>query len=242
MFSEFGAPILEGFESNSSSNYVPLEKGKGLSVVNNEILIEEGLREIFLKAQDEYSNKKDEESDTDTSDEEEKEENEDTTPDFTRKLNNSNNVTVTTASNNNYSVDVEADAGEDENGDEDENEDNAKNNNTVAVLQNDEDKDSDSDDEDEDEDEDEDKNEDLVDNFFGGKIEHFSNKEISQKATSMNTILKTVMITCLFYVLAHKDSKKFIMGNVFKKVKGEYYLYIAMAIFFVVFYIITVFL
>ena len=58
----------------------------------------------------------------------------------------------------------------------------------------------------------------------------------------MNTILKAVMITCLFYVLAHKDAKKYLMGNIFKKVKGENYLYIAMVIFFIVFYLISVFL
>ena len=66
----------------------------------------------------------------------------------------------------------------------------------------------------------------VTEQFFGGNIEHFSNKEVAQKATSMNTILKAVMVTCLFYVLAHKDAKKYLMGKVFKTVKGEnYYIY-----------------
>ena len=93
-----------------------------------------------------------------------------------------------------------------------------------------------------DSDNEEETSEDGNEGFYGGNIEHFSNGDIAQKATSMNTILKAVMITCLFYVLAHKDAKKYIMGNFFKNVKGENYLYIAMVVFFIVFYLISVFL
>ena len=92
------------------------------------------------------------------------------------------------------------------------------------------------------EEEDDEEDEETTETFYGGNIEHFSNKEVVEKATSMNLILKGVMITCLFYVLAHKDTKKYIMGKVFKSVSSQNYLYIAMVLFFLVYYIISVLL
>tara|TARA_A100000164_G_scaffold169389_1_gene150296 strand:- start:100 stop:663 length:564 start_codon:yes stop_codon:yes gene_type:complete len=187
MFSEFGAPIIEGFD-DGSCDYEPAD---------DRCIVDNNTGKIKCKPED-----------CDTSDEEEEEaanEEEEEEEEATQSSNN--NETEQTSQSNNK---------EDE-----------------------EDTESSSEDEDEDEPS---STPQVTDKFYGGKIEHFSNQEVAEKATSMNTVLKAVMITCLFYVLAHKDAKKYIMGNIFKSVKGENYLYIAMVIFFIIFYIISVFL
>ena len=82
--------------------------------------------------------------------------------------------------------------------------------------------------------------------FRGSRKEHFTNhNEVAKKALSMNLFLKAVLFTCLFYILAHNDTRDFIIKKVFKSakaVKSKHYLYIAMVLFFIVFYILSVFL
>ena len=210
MFSEFGAPIIEGFDNHSNEYeacpncYTDSDTGTIMRPINDS-------------------------SDTDTSDEEEnttiQEEEEENRSNNSNNNSNNNVPTISVSDNtNSYSTDEEGSAEEDDEEDDAEEPDNENNENET------------------DSEDDEDDPTATTEAFYGGNIEHFSNQEIAQKATSMNTILKAVMITCLFYVLAHKDAKKYIMGNFFKSVKGENYLYIAMVIFFIVFYLISVFL
>lgn len=81
--------------------------------------------------------------------------------------------------------------------------------------------------------------------FVGSNnIEYFTNNssESSKRAFSPNTLLKAIMITCLFYVLAHKDTQNYLLNNVLTSITPSMYLYVAMAIFFVLFYLISVFL
>jgi hypothetical protein len=82
----------------------------------------------------------------------------------------------------------------------------------------------------------------LSEPFFGGKIEHFSNNGDERGFLSLHLFLKSIMIACLFYILAHPDSKQFILGKVFKNIKSDNYLYVAMVLFFIVFYVIGIFL
>jgi hypothetical protein len=192
MFSEFGAPIIEGFD-DGSCDYEPAD---------DRCIVDNNTGKIKCKPED-----------CDTSDEEEEQAANEEEEEEEKTQSNNNNETETTSQSNNEEDKDEEDT-ESESESEDEDEDEEEPSSTPQVT----------------------------DNFYGGKIEHFSNQEVVEKATSMNTVLKAVMITCLFYVLAHKDAKKYIMGNIFKSVKGENYLYIAMVIFFIIFYIISVFL
>ena len=193
MLSDFGAPIIEGFSSNSQDNMKD-RSNQCIHTNDGRILCEETGS-----------------SSSDTSDPEEAENNRNEERDNQSEPNSASpppSPEATTAAPPPPDVDTEESTDEDEDDDDDDDETPETTNEA----------------------------------FFGGKIEHFSNKEVAEKATSMNTVLKAVMITCLFYVLAHKDAKKFIMGNVFKTVNTQYYLYIAMVIFFIVYYIISVFL
>jgi hypothetical protein len=123
---------------------------------------------------------------------------------------------------------------------------------TSVVDENDEDKDeseeegnTDGEDEDEDEDESNVPVPTTGEGFYGGSnVEHFSNKNgfTMSSVFSINLLLKSVMIACLFYVLAHPDTKKYILGRVFKNIKPENYLYVAMLLFLVIFYVIGIFL
>ena len=85
----------------------------------------------------------------------------------------------------------------------------------------------------------------TAEGFYGGSnIEHFSNKNgfTMSSIFSVNLLLKSVMIACLFYVLAHPDTKKYLLGRVFKNIKPENYLYVAMLLFLIIFYVIGIFL
>ena len=82
--------------------------------------------------------------------------------------------------------------------------------------------------------------------FVGSNtIEHFTNNSLEttkEKIFSPNNLLKAIMVTCLFYVLAHKDTQDYVLKNILPSVKPSMYLYLAMALFFVLFYLISVFL
>lgn len=226
MFPEFGAPIVEGFSSN-----VEYEDA------NDRCLYDKTTERIKCLPCD---------YDSETSDDEEydakKEEEIDN--EIVASRNNSSTPPTTQAAPTQSLEDGEEEEAEEEEVEEDEKK---KNNKTDESSDEESSGEESSGEESSGEESSVDKKKDeespsVTEPFFGGNIEHFSNKDVAQKATSMNTILKAVMITCLFYVLAHKDAKKYLMGKVFKNVKGENYLYIAMVIFFIVFYIISVFL
>tara|TARA_B110001469_G_C9473094_1_gene237625 strand:+ start:63 stop:689 length:627 start_codon:yes stop_codon:yes gene_type:complete len=102
------------------------------------------------------------------------------------------------------------------------------------------------DEEEEESEEEDEENNNNGDNFTGSMKEHFTNNnEVAKKALSMNLFLKAILFTCLFYILAHNDTRDFVVKKVFKSakaVKSKHYLYIAMVLFFIVFYILSIFL
>ena len=68
---------------------------------------------------------------------------------------------------------------------------------------------------------------------FVGSIENFvgDNKSNLGELLTKNLILKSLLFTCLFYLLAHKDSKNFILKII--KIEKENYLYLAGLLFLV---------
>ena len=76
--------------------------------------------------------------------------------------------------------------------------------------------------------------------------EQFTNmKSVSEKATSSNLILKGILFSCVFYILIHDETRKKLMNNLTKSVKflkSEHYEYISVIIFFILYYIISIFL
>jgi len=76
--------------------------------------------------------------------------------------------------------------------------------------------------------------------------EQFSNmKSVAQKATSSNIILKGVLFSCVFYILVYDETRKKVMKELTKSMKflkSEHYEYISVLIFFVLYYIISIFL
>lgn len=71
------------------------------------------------------------------------------------------------------------------------------------------------------------------------------NGDIVKRATSSNLLLKAVLFSCVFYILTHSDTRNFIMNKVLKSVKwikSEHYEYIGVLLFFLLFYIISIFL
>jgi DNA mismatch repair ATPase MutL len=114
---------------------------------------------------------------------------------------------------------------------------------TKQVVEDDEAEAEDEDEEDEDEEDEVPTTTTGVETFFGGKIEHFANSSSeSNSLLSTNVLLKALMMTCLFYVLAHNDTRKYLLKTVFKSISEKYYLYGAMVIFFVLYYLINLFL
>ena len=68
---------------------------------------------------------------------------------------------------------------------------------------------------------------------FVGSIENFvgDNKSNLGEMLTKNLILKSLLFTCLFYLLSHKDSKNFILKVI--KIEKENYLYLAALLFLV---------
>lgn len=89
-----------------------------------------------------------------------------------------------------------------------------------------------------------------VENFVGYHknnpvIEGFSSQNVAKKAMCPNLLLKSVLFACLFYILAHTDSRNFVVNVVFKQVKHvrkQHYIYIATFLFLLIFYVISIFL
>ena len=76
--------------------------------------------------------------------------------------------------------------------------------------------------------------------------EDFSNSstepDYAKRASSVNLILKALLFACLFYVLAHPDTYTQAIRKMSSKLTKEHGLYICMAVFAVVYYIIGIFL
>ena len=76
--------------------------------------------------------------------------------------------------------------------------------------------------------------------------EGFSNSssepDYAKRASSVNLILKALLFACLFYVLAHPDTYTQAIRKMSSKLTKEHGLYICMAVFAVVYYIIGIFL
>ena len=95
--------------------------------------------------------------------------------------------------------------------------------------------------EEEEEEEDEEDEEEVEEEFTGSmNIEHFSGKQIQQKVLNLNLLLKSLLFACLFYIVAHPDTKTYLLKNL-KFLKGIDFLIVSMIIYFVCYYIISIF-
>ena len=71
-------------------------------------------------------------------------------------------------------------------------------------------------------------------------IEGFAGSSLTlNKLMNFNLLLKSILFACLFYILAHPQTRAFITKNVFKKMKKTQYLYVAMVIYVVVYYVLN---
>jgi len=97
-----------------------------------------------------------------------------------------------------------------------------------------------------DESDEEDDEEDSTESTGPAVTEQFTNmKSVAQKATSSNLILKGVLFSCVFYILVHDETRKKVMKELTKSMKflkSDHYEYISVLIFFVLYYIISIFL
>ena len=106
-----------------------------------------------------------------------------------------------------------------------------------------EDSDDDEDDEDEDN-EDEDDEDDINEPFMGNRIEGFNgtgnrnNRNTIAHNFNMKLLLKSLLFSCLFYLLAHSDTRNTLLKVL--KVDKEYYLYLGTAIFFIIYLILNI--
>lgn len=103
------------------------------------------------------------------------------------------------------------------------------------------------DDEDEEDNEDEDdedtsgSDEDVTSGFTGSmNIEHFSGREMREKATSLSVVLRSVLFACLFYILAHPDTRSYLLRNL-KFLKQFDFLTVSMVLFLVLHYVLSIF-
>ena len=81
------------------------------------------------------------------------------------------------------------------------------------------------------------------------KIEEFSNKNVVEgfagnsvtlrQLMNLNLLLKSILFGCLFYILAHPQTRSFMTKNLFKKLKKSQYLYVAMVMFVVIYYVLN---
>ena len=88
---------------------------------------------------------------------------------------------------------------------------------------------------------DEDDEDDETENFMGGRVvENFegNSKNLLKNVTDMNLILKSLLFACLFYILAHYETKMFLV-KLFSMRKRNY-LYVATALFLVVYYVLNI--
>ena len=81
----------------------------------------------------------------------------------------------------------------------------------------------------------------IEESFSGSmNVEHFSGKNVTEKVLSLNLLLKSILFACLFYIIAHPDTKVFLLQNL-KFLKKSDYLMISMVLFFICYYILSIF-
>ena len=71
-------------------------------------------------------------------------------------------------------------------------------------------------------------------------IENFSSGEMKTRALSLSTILRSVLFACLFYILAHPDTRNYLLKNL-KFLKQFDYLAVSMVLFLVLHYFLSIF-
>jgi len=102
------------------------------------------------------------------------------------------------------------------------------------------DKESDDSDDDE-EDEEDDEEDDSTEPFVGSRIEGFNgsgNRNAVTHNFNIKMLLKSLLFACLFYLLAHDDTKNVLLKVV--KIEKGYYLYLATVLFFVIYLILNI--
>ena len=70
-------------------------------------------------------------------------------------------------------------------------------------------------------------------------VEGFSGNVSIRQLMNLNLLLKSILFGCLFYILAHPNTRSFVAKNIFKKLKKSQYLYVAMVLFIVVYYVLN---
>lgn len=252
MFAAFGAPIKEGFQSNScnkSHDYdvsACVSGDPGSFLLNNEFLPD---NKCVTKVNDSYFSTEDlcgvgtsqvEEEDTDSDDEEDPEIRQSNEQEE-RELENEKNQKSAASNNNDTESETEDEDTEDESNNQD-NEDIEDTQDNEEENEDDNNVDAESDEESDNESQTTTTTGVNVETFYGNNIEHFANSNTNSNVFSSNALLKALMMACLFYVLAHPDTKKHLLKTVFKAINEKYYLYVAMVIFFVLYFVINVFL
>ena len=124
----------------------------------------------------------------------------------------------------------------------------ASNNNNKNKNKNNKNNDNDTDDEDDDDDDDDDDDEadddedDTNEPFVGNRIEGFNgtgnNRNTIAHNFNMKLLLKSLLFSCLFYLLAHGDTRNTLLKVL--KVDKEHYLYLGTAIFFIIYLILNI--
>ena len=71
-------------------------------------------------------------------------------------------------------------------------------------------------------------------------IENFSGREMREKATSLSVVLRSVLFACLFYILAHPDTRSYLLKNL-KFLKQFDFLTVSMVLFLVLHYVLSIF-
>ena len=96
------------------------------------------------------------------------------------------------------------------------------------------------DEDDEDDENDEDNEEDEEEDFVGNNvIEGFEGNNVVDKV-NVNFVLKCVLFACLFYILAHDDSRNYIVKML--KTKKDNYIYLSSILFLVIYFILNLIL
>tara|TARA_B100000963_G_C22620051_1_gene669463 strand:+ start:1732 stop:2502 length:771 start_codon:yes stop_codon:yes gene_type:complete len=81
----------------------------------------------------------------------------------------------------------------------------------------------------------------TTEGFLGSNtIENFSGREMREKATSLTVVLRSVLFACLFYILAHPDTRSYLLKNL-KFLKQFDFLTVSMVLFLVLHYVLSIF-
>ena len=70
-------------------------------------------------------------------------------------------------------------------------------------------------------------------------MEGFSGMEMKSKLLDVNLLLKALLFSCLFYIVAHPDTRGFLLKNI-KLLKKVDYSIVSMVVFFVFYYVLSI--